>query len=389
MADVVNNGNDNPAVKPGDAAGSNSTAGFQSFADFERQMAAEEAAAGPVSGAATKENDAGVHDASRIADQQAEAAAKAAEAAGATDEDEDEDEGGTHEDVGANADRPDDKRTPEQKAADEQAAKGPAKAGLKKRLGELVREKHEEATARSAAEARAAAAEERARLAEEAAARGEKPTARKAPSGDKPAPAATSDRPKAEDFEFGEYDPNYQDALVEWRVEQSLAKRDAKTAEVTAAETARRVEAERTTKWGGVIEKGAAKNTDFEEKVLSGSGWKLSKQMWEMSVDSDVGHDVLYHLASNPDESARIFDLPLTRQAAEFGKLEARFAQPSSEDKSAAKDGANGHMPKAPKPQTRVRGAGGQYKTDAGTKDFAAFEAMMKAEDAARAAKNS
>lgn len=381
MAEVVNNGNDSPAVKPGEAAGSNSTAGFQSFAEFEAQMAREEATGG---GAATVENDGGVRPASQIADQQraaAEAEEKAArEAAGASDEDEDEDEGEEGAEAGA-ADG-----TPEEKAAAEAAAaKGPAKPSLKKRLGELVREKHETATREAAAIARAEAAEERARLAEEAAARGEKPTARKAPDTKQAAPV-TDNRPNPEDFEFGEYDPKYQDAIVAWRVEDALNKREAKTAEVTAAEARRTEEAARTERWGGTIEKGAAKNADFEAKVLSGKGWKLSKQMWEMAVDSDVGHDVLYHLASDPAESSRIFDLPLTRQAAEFGKLEARFAQPlDDKSKSAAKDGAAGQMPKAPAPQTRVRGAGGQYKTDAGTKDFAAFEAMMKAEEAARA----
>ncbi len=107
--------------------------------------------------------------------------------------------------------------------------------------------------------------------------------------------------------------------------------------------------------------------------------------MWELAVDSDVGHKVLYELASNPAESDRIFNLPLARQAVEFGKLEARFSQPSSDKgKSEVKDGAAKFMPSAPKPQTRVRGAGGQYKTDAGTKDFAAFEAMVAAEEAAR-----
>lgn len=379
MADVVNNGNDSPAQKPGEAAGSNQTAGFQSFAEFEAQMARENEAGSATASVATQQNDAGVRPASQIADEAAKAReAEEAAAAGADDEDEDED--GDEEAAAAGAA---DERTAEQKAADEAAAKGPQKAGLKKRLGELVREKHETARREAEALARAEAAEERARLAEEAAARGEKPKAAKPAAGEGPA------RPKPEDFEFGEYDPNYQDAIVAWRVEDALAKRDAKVAQQTAEEQRRTLENERNTRWGGIIEKGASKNPDFEQKVLSGQGWKLSKQMWEMSVDSDVGHDVLYHLASNPDESARIFDLPLTRQAAEFGKLEARFTQPSPEGKSVAKDGAAGKLPKAPAPQSRVRGAGGQYKTDAGTKDFAAFEAMMKAEEAARLAAKS
>lgn len=374
MADVVNNGNDHAALKPGEAASTNSTAGFSSFAEFEAQMAKEEA--GGATGAAQLDAPGdGPRPSSQIADRQAEEAAAAAPAGDDTDEDEDEEL--TPEQQAA-----EDAKTPEQKAADEK--KGPNKPSLKKRLGELVRERHEADTREAAATRRAEAAEARAREAEEAAARGEKPKPKAAAT---PAPENEAAKPKPEDYEFGEYDPKYQDAMVEYRVEQSIAKLAAKNQAAQQEQAQRTAEAERTARWGNVIEKGAAKNPDFEAKVLkSTADWKLSKQMWEMAVDSEVGDDVLYALASDPAESRRIFDLPLVRQAAEFGKLEARFVQPKpGEGESTAKDGAAGHLPKAPKPQTRVRGAGGQYKTDAGTKDFAAFEAMMRAEDAARA----
>jgi len=366
-AGLVNNGNDGAALPPGAAAATNDEAGFSSFAEFEAQMAKDE---NPTSGSATIQNDGGVHDASKIGEQAKAAEAAAAPADDADDEDEVEE-------------TPAGEPTAEEKAATE-AAKGPAKVGLKKRLGQLVREKHEADGRERAALERAEAAEARAAELE---ANGGKPTAKAGPKTDQKAPVTAEGKPQAEDFEFGEYDPEYQEAIVEWRVEQALAKKDAKAAAATQEEAQRTAEAERTTKWGGVIEKGAAANADFEDKVLkSTSGWKLSKQMWEMAVDSDVGHDVLYHLASDPAESSRIFDLPLTRQAAEFGKLEVRFSQPSGDKpKSGVKDGATGHMPSAPKPISQVRGAGGQFKPDAGTKDFAAFEAMMKAEEAARA----
>lgn len=347
MADLVNNGQDHSTVDP--SAATNDEAGFSSFAKFEAEMATDPNAG---KGAAEVQNDGGVRDASQIKPKEDEV-------------EEGEVEEGEGEEVAA-AGEP------------VEEGKGPAKPSMKTRLGQLVRERHEaDARERQALE-RAEAAEARAKDLEE------NPPAKAKPVVAKEAP--TSDRPNAEDFEFGEYDPEYQDAIVEWRVEQSMAKRDAKAAEATAAEANRAAETERTSRWRSAIEKGATANEDFEAKVLNGtSDWKLSKQMWEMSVDSDVGHAVLYHLASDPAESARIFNLPLTRQAAEFGKLEARFSQPSGEQpKSGVKEGASGHMPSAPKPISQVRGASGQYKTDAGTKDFAAFEALMKAEDAAR-----
>lgn len=373
MADQLNG---NAALKPEAAAASNTQAGFSSFAEFEAQMAKDgEDGAG---GAAQETSNNDVRPSEQIADQH--------KGQGSTDlaADEDGDEDLTPEQLAA-AEKGEE-LTATQKAEAE-AAKGPKKVSLKARLGELTREKHEVASREAAALARAEAAEERARLAEEAAARGEKPTARKAPNTDQEAPITDAAKPNAEDFEFGEYDPKYQDALVEWRVEKTLAKAAAKVQEANQAQAERTAEAERTQKWGGVIEKGAAAKADFEEKVLKNtSGWKLSRQMWELAVDSEVGHDVLYELANDPAESDRIFNLPLARQAVEFGKLEARFSQPSSDKgKSEVKDGATGHMPRAPKPQSAVRGAGGQFKPDAGTKDFAAFEAMIANESAAKA----
>lgn len=359
MAGLVNNGADTVAVPPNAAAATNDEAGFSSFAAFEVEMAKEDITAS----AASVEKDGGVRDASQIT--------PPVEATKEPDADEDEDAGEAPA------------QTPEQVAAGE-PAKGPAKTSLKSRIGQLTRERHEADARERAALQRAEDAEARAAELE---ANGSKPTAKAGPKTDQQAPVTDAERPKPEDFEFGEYDPDYQEALVEYRVEKSIAKRVAAADQTREAEAARAVEAERAAKWGTVIENGAAANTDFEDKVLkSTSGWKLSKQMWEMAVDSDVGHDVLYHLASDPAESSRIFDLPLVRQAVEFGKLEVRFSQPSGEKpKSGVKDGALGHMPSAPKPVSQVRGAGGQFKPDASTKDFAAFEAMMKAEEAARA----
>jgi hypothetical protein len=343
---------DSPAVTPNAAAETNEEAGFTSFAAFEAEMAKED----NTGGAASIQNDGGVRDASQIANNVPTEPDQEPDATEGADEAEDTAEAAPVEPTKG-------------------SAKGPAKVSLKARVGQLVREKHEADARERAALQRAEDAEARAA---ELAAGNPKANA---------APVSDTERPNPEDFEFGEYDPDYQDALVEYRVEMSIAKRVEAADQKKAAEAVRAVETERQNKWGSVIEKGAEANPDFEEKVLQGtSGWKLSKQLWEMSVDSDVGHEILYHLASDPAESSRIFDLPLIHQAAEFGKLEVRFSQPSgNKPKSGVKDGALGHMPSAPKPTSLVRGAGGQYRPDAGTKDFAAFEAMMKAEEAARA----
>ncbi len=355
MAEQVISGNSaGKALVPGEAAAiANDEAGFTSFADFEAQMSKEEDLS---TGAAEVQNSNSVRPAEQIA--------PVVEDTDAASEDE------------TTAPVADETTAPVAGEPKEKTSKGPAKTSLKDRVGQLTREKHEEATRAAQALERAEAAEERARLAEEAAQNGDAPAVRE---------TVASDRPNAEDFEFGEYDPNYQDALVEWRVEQAVSKREAKASAEAAATEQRNVEKTRTERWGSVIEAGAQKNEDFEAKVLSGKGWELSKQMWELAVDSAVGDDVLYHLASDPAESSRIFKLPLTLQAVEFGKLESRFSQPSPDKgKSEAKNGTTKFMPSAPTPQSQMRGTSGQQKVDPSTTDFSAFEALAAAEEKAR-----
>ncbi|MFA7279599.1 MAG: hypothetical protein WC100_05850 [Sterolibacterium sp.] len=53
-------------------------------------------------------------------------------------------------------------------------------------------------------------------------------------------------------------------------------------------------------------------------------------------VESDVGPQLLYHLANNPDEAERISKLSPVRQIAELGKLEAQFAQPAKPSRAPA-----------------------------------------------------
>lgn len=56
----------------------------------------------------------------------------------------------------------------------------------------------------------------------------------------------------------------------------------------------------------------------------------ITPAMAEIIQDSDVGPDLAYHLGKNLTEAARIAALPLSRQAVELGKLEARITAPKA-----------------------------------------------------------
>lgn len=70
---------------------------------------------------------------------------------------------------------------------------------------------------------------------------------------------------------------------------------------------------------------GRAKYQDFEE-VTESPDVMLSGHMVEAILESDVAHDLAYHLAKNPDEAERIYSLPRNATMREIGKLEAKLA---------------------------------------------------------------
>lgn len=142
-----------------------------------------------------------------------------------------------------------------------------------------------------------------------------------------------------------------------------------------------------------LTEKGAEKYDDFDEVVVQGANsdeYKLSQTMGELCLESDVGHDVLYALASDPKEAARVFGLSPAKQAAYFGRLEAKFLTSASDattqdqtaDATAKKPAAEAGKTTVKvtqalqAPLNGARGAGSKQGTSASTSSFSDFEAM-------------
>lgn len=179
-----------------------------------------------------------------------------------------------------------------------------------------------------AAEARAAAAET-----EAAELRGKvKPVEQ-----EKPAPVAEPEgKPIAANFDDAF---KYAEALSEWTTNQALAKRDNEAKERTAAEardTIARTFQERQDEF--------KKSTADYAETLDASDLKVSNELRDAIVESDVGPQILYHLGKNPEDAVRIGKLTVGGMLREIGKLEARF-----EKKSAPEP--------APKPKAEISAA--------------------------------
>lgn len=183
------------------------------------------------------------------------------------------------------------------------------------------------------------------------------------------APAQAPQPPDPNAYDLGDMDPRYQEALVDFRVEQKLSaagldKLDEKVAQTLQRQAGARV-------WEARQDEARAEFADYDRLVTEGAEkreWPLSDAMGAELIKCDAGARIAYHLASNPEEAHRIYRLPINSQLRELGRLQAMF---DTAPKTPAK------TTNAPKPpQGQARGAGGHFVPNAATTNFAEFEAL-------------
>lgn len=279
------------------------------------------------------------------------------------DADEDEDDAGDEDEDDAGDD--DDAKDKDDKKPERR------KLSVSERMRQLTRgrgeaERRAEATARENAELKA-------RI--EALERGEKP------------PVKTDDKAKGVDgrpdpskFKYGEVDPEYLDAMIDWKTDQRLAKIEKDREEQTRAAELKEVTAELEGLRDAMAEKGVAEfGDDYMDVVIKGAienKWPVSPIIADLTLRSEVGHKVAHHLATNPKEAREVYGKSPIAQAAYFGRLEAKFLTAKA---APAKQPSPPNAPTPPKHQ--ARGGGGKFSVGADTDDFAAFEAKVRAEN--------
>lgn len=359
------------------------TGGGNSFADFERKATdagSDDKAKGTSSGD-TPATDAEADD--KAGDQDK---AKADDQATGSDTVDQEDDGGKTDDKGGDDAAGDDDKADDD--GDDKDRKPKKKQTAQDRINELT------ATAR-AAERREAEARERAERAERELeeARSGKSQDGSDSQGDDVDQAKDPDRPdpdaKGEDgkpkYPLGDIDPGYIHDLHRYEARKAREESEAEAEEAARTreieEGMSRAEAE----WSERAEEAKGRYDDFDEVVTKGAEagtWKCSPLLAVGLKTSEVGPDVAYHLASNPDEADRLDALHPVEQAREFGRLEGRFLhQQESRSKDTSQSGKKQSSAPEP-PDTRARGEGGKFVSSSATKDFAAFEKKAEAEGA-------
>lgn len=166
------------------------------------------------------------------------------------------------------------------------------------------------------------------------------------------------ERPDPSEFEFGEADPAYFEALTDWKVETRLAK-----AEQGFQEKQRKAEVRTVIDQleKGYVERVASVKEeipDYDEVVTQSAArgeWPLPPLVALAAKESKAGPKILHYLATNLDEAIEISELSPIEQAVAFGRLEARFLNAPKVQAKVTQA--------PPPPKTLSRGSGGQFAT--------------------------
>jgi hypothetical protein len=200
---------------------------------------------------------------------------------------------------------------------------------LERRFSEITKQREEarkeaqrEREARQALEARLAALES------------QNQPQKANPTDEKPQPSQFSDA-----FEYAE-------ALAEYTADKRIA--DMKRQEAEAKEAAERQKV--IDQWASKVEKAKSSLPDFDDIVAS-SDVVVNDDIRDAILESDVGPQILYHLAENDEVAKKIAGLSPKQALREIGKLEARF-----EAKPEAEKPAPIVKSKAPAPIQPIRG---------------------------------
>jgi hypothetical protein len=156
-------------------------------------------------------------------------------------------------------------------------------------------------------------------------------------------PAESTEKPIPD--RFGSYD-EYVEALADWKADQRVAesfkRRDAEraqAAEARAAEAKAQAWHER--------QSALREDTPDYDAVVGKSSVQVAPHVVDTLLDSDLGPELVYHLAKHPETVKRINSLSPLAAAREIGRIEATLSNPAAPQIKPAS--------KAPAPITPVR----------------------------------
>jgi transcriptional regulator NrdR family protein len=152
-------------------------------------------------------------------------------------------------------------------------------------------------------------------------------------------------------------------------------------------EANRRVEEQRSKllkTWAEKLEKAKPNLADFDE-IVNSTSVVVSDEVRDAIIESDVGPEILYHLAGLDGEDAQKFQsMPVAKALREIGKLEARFEKQEAAEETAVRSKPVVQKSKAPAPLSPIKATGSAMDTPIGSDgefhgSFQAWKAARKA----------
>jgi len=144
----------------------------------------------------------------------------------------------------------------------------------------------------------------------------------------------------------------YAKALAEFTAEKALRERDRQEAERKAAEAAQKV----LTAWAQAVEAAKAELPDFDDMVAS-SDVVVTDPIRDAILESDVGPQILYHLAENPEIAEKLASQSVASALRQLGKLEAKFEKAVEEQTETKPSKTVAKKSNAPEPIKPLRGS--------------------------------
>lgn len=223
-----------------------------------------------------------------------------------------------------------------------------AKRGsLQSRIDELTKEKGTTQRERDALAAEAA--ELRARLARmEGKPAGEQPAA----DANKPE-YYTRPRPKQEDFD-DQPDPYaaWVEAIADWKADEKIAAREMARSRDDSSRSFVAAQAR--------VETAAKEaHADFDAVIdaFAQGGHRFTPVAAEAILHHPLGHEIAYHLAKNPDDNAKLANLPPALAYVELGKVVAKLEAAAASSTDGKGEQKPAPVSKAPAPIPAVSGA--------------------------------
>lgn len=181
--------------------------------------------------------------------------------------------------------------------------------------------------------------------------------------------AEANAKPDPMQFEFGEADPAYIEALTDWKVETKLAGYQQRQSAESAIQ---QLESKYSERLAAVKEE----LPDYDEVVTKSAArgeWPCPPLVALAIKESDVGPKVAHHLATNRDEAIAISHMSPIEQAVAFGRLEERIrSQPAPQPNIATN---------APEPAP-ARTKGGQFASPSGLHDSLSMDEWQRRRNA-------